>query len=135
MSRKNTLLSYPTISAGTMTGTSVLTSTVTNIQYLDNVGVQFTWSGSPVGNFQIQVSADYAADINNNVTNAGNWAPLLFTYWNGTIFVTSYNIPTSLGSPIYMDLDLLSAPWIRVQYTNTSSTGTLTAVITAKALN
>jgi hypothetical protein len=132
--RKNTLLSYQTISAGAMTGTSTLTSAVTNTQFLDNIGYQFVWSGSPAGTIALQVSADYAQDLNGNVTNTGNWAPLTFTYWNGSAFVTATSIPTSAGSPVYLDLALLSAPWIRAVYTNASGTGTLTATITAKEI-
>lgn len=134
MSKKNNLLRFHSISAGAMSGTSVLTSPVTSLQYLDDVGVQFTWTGSPVGNFRIQISADYAQDTNGNVTNAGTWVPLLFSYWNGSAFITSYDVPTSLGSPIYLDMALLSAPWVRLQYTNASSSGVLNAWITAKAL-
>lgn len=135
-SRKNNLQKFKTIDAGVMTSTNVLTSSVTSIQFLDDIGIQFNWSGSPVGNFRVQVSADHDQDAMSpaNVTVAGNWVPLLFTYWNGSIFVTSYDIPTSLGSSIYLDLALLSAPWIRIIYTNTSGSGVLDAFITAKTL-
>jgi hypothetical protein len=132
--RKNTLLSYPIITAGAMASTNTLTSKVTNIQYLDDCGLQLDWSGSPTGTFQVEVSANYAADLNGNVTNSGTWIPLTFSYWNGTTTVTATAIPTSVGTPIYIDMALLSAPWIRVQYTNSASTGTLTAVITAKEI-
>lgn len=130
--RKNNLLSYPIIQSGDMSGS--LLSKVTNIQYLDNIGLQYTWSGAPVGFLSAEISADYAQDINGNVTNPGNWVPLTLSYFNGTDFVTTTLIPTSVGSPVYLDLDLLSAPWIRARYTRTSGTGTLTTVITAKGL-
>lgn len=134
MSRRNFLNTYPIITAGAMTSTSTITSKVSNIEFLDDIGVQFDWTGSPTGTFAIQVSANYAADMNGNVTNAGTWIPLTFTYWNGTINVTATSLPTSVGTPIYADLALLSAPWIRVQYTNASGSGTLTALIVAKAV-
>jgi len=132
--RKNNILSFPSIVNGDMSLAS-LTSKVSCIQYLDDVGIQFTWTGVPVGNFQIQVSADFARDnTTNTVSNPGNWVPLLLSYWNGTAFVTSTTVPTSVGSPIYLDLALLSAPWIRAVYTKTSGTGSLNAVLTAKGL-
>lgn len=133
MSKKSNLLSYRTITDGDMSAVSV-TSSVTNIQFLDDIGLQLNWTGSPVGTFAIQVSADHAQDYNGNVTVAGNWVPLLLSYWSGSAMVTGYTIPTSLGSPIYLDLALLSAPWIRIVYTKGSSTGTLNAFITAKVL-
>lgn len=129
--KKNVLLKFNNIVNGDMSQAS-LTSTVTNITYLDDIGLQFNWTGSPVGTFQVQVSADHAQDFNNNVTVAGNWIPLTFTYYNGTAFVTSTTLSTSLGSPYYLDLALLSAPWIRVVYTMASGSGTLNSFICGK---
>lgn len=132
-SRKNNLLSYKSITDGDMSLSSI-TSAVTNIQFLDDIGYQFNWTGSPVGTISLQVSSDYAQDFLGNVTNAGNWIPLVFTYWNGTIFVTNTSLPTSVGSPIYVDLALLSSPWIRAVYSRTSGTGTLNSFVTAKEI-
>lgn len=133
--KKNQLLKFQSITAGDMS-TASLTSTVTNISFLDDIGYQFNFSGSPVGAISIQVSADHAQDYSSppNVTVAGNWVPLTFTYWDGAQFVTDTSIPVSVGSPIYLDLALLSAPWIRAVYTKVSGTGTLNAFITAKAV-
>lgn len=135
MAHKNILPAFETIVAGDMSQASI-TSSVTNIQYLDDVGVQLNWTGSPVGSFAIQVSADHAQDINSppNVTVPGNWVPLTFTYWNGSTFVTATTLPTTAGSPIYIDLALLSAPWIRIVYTKVSGSGSLNAFITAKEI-
>lgn len=97
-----------------------LTSAVTNIQYLDNIGFQFDFTGSPVGIFTLQVSADYVQDPEGNVLNSGSWAPLSVTY------------STSTGSPIYVDNFNISAPYMRAVYTKTSGTGTLNAYVTGK---
>jgi hypothetical protein len=130
--RKNNLKQFNTINAASMT--TSITSEITDIQFLDDIGIQFTWTGSPVGNFQILVSADYSQDYNGNVLNPGHWIPLTMTYWNGTAFVTSTSIPTSVGSPVYVDLALLSAPYIQAMYNFVSGSGTLTTTITAKML-
>lgn len=102
-----------------------VTSAVTNIQFLDNIGYQFNFTGTPTGTFVIQVSADYAQDNQGNVTNVGNWIPISFT-----------SPPVASGSPgtIYIDLNELSAPWIQAVYTKTSGTGTLNAYVTGKML-
>ncbi len=134
MPRKNHLTKFQSITSGDMSQ-ATLTSTVTNLQFLDNAGYQFNFTGSPVGTLAVQVSADYAQDELGNVTNAGNWVPLTITYWNGTAFITSTSVPTSVGSPVYLDLALLSASWIRSVYTKISGTGTLNAFITAKSLS
>lgn len=106
---------------------STITSSVTNINYLDNIGIQLNNSGSPSGAFAVQISADYAQDEFGNVQNAGNWTAL-----------TLSPAPTvSAGSPstIYIDMNQLSAPWIRVVYTPSGGSGTLNAFITAKAIS
>jgi hypothetical protein len=96
--------------------------------------MQFNFTGAPVGTISVQVSIDYAQDQNNNVTNPGNWTPLTLTYWNGSTFVTATSVPTSVGSPIYLDLALLSAPWVRAVYTASSGSGTLNSFISAKEI-
>lgn len=108
-----------------MTGTSVITSAVTGIQYLDNIGIQLNWTGTPNGGAVVQVSADYARDSLGNVTNAGNW---------NTLSVSANAAPAGSASSFYYDITQVSAPWIRLVYTNTSSTGTLNAFICGKAV-
>jgi hypothetical protein len=122
---KNQLLKYQTVTNGSMTGTSTITSAVTNIQNMDNVGIQLNFTGTPNGTFFVQVSADYAQNSQGVVTNAGNW-----------ITVTLPTTPVAAGAAnqIYIDMNQLSAPWIRFQYTNSSGAGTLNAFITGKAL-
>lgn len=132
MSQKRVLLPSKTITDGDMSAASI-TSLVTEIQYLDDVGIQLNWTGSPVGTFAIQVSADYKRyDPTRKMTAAGLWTPLVLTYWDGAAFVTSTSVPTSVGSPIFLDLALLSAPFIRVVYTKGSGSGTLQCTITGK---
>lgn len=134
MPRKNQKTMFHGITNGDMSATS-LTSTVSSIEFVDDVGIQFNWTGSPVGTFQVQVSIDYSQDTEGNVQNTGHWTPLIFTYWNGATFTTTADIPTSVGSPIYLDMALLSAPWIRYVYTKVSGTGTLQGYITYKSVS
>ena len=121
MSRKSNLLKFQSLSSVSMSAST--TSVVTNISILDNVGVQFNFSGAPVGTFQVEVSADYAEDTQGNVTHPGSWTPL-----------TLSPSPAASGSAstIYIDLNQLSAPWLRTSYTATSGSGELSAYITAK---
>jgi hypothetical protein len=123
MGNRSQLLKFQTITNGVMTGTSTLTSTVTNIQFLDLIGLQMNFTGTPTGTFQVQVSADYVLDNNGNVINPGNWINLVLP-----------TAPVAAGAPgnIYIDIIDTSAPWIRLQYTNASGTGVLNAFITAK---
>ena len=123
MSRKNNILKFQTITAASM-GAGV-TSAVTNIEYMDNIGIQLGFTGTPTGTFAVQVSADYAQDQFGNVSNAGNWVALT---------LSPSPAASGSGDNIYIDLNQLSAPWVRVVYTRTSGTGTLNAFLTSKML-
>jgi hypothetical protein len=130
--RKNTLKKFKTIEDGDMSAASI-TSSVTNIEFLDNIGVQLNFSGGGSGTFQAQVSSDYeVADGGTRVINPGQWVPITLNYLSAGSIITSTNIPTSAGSPIYLDLNQLSAPNIRIVYTRIAGSGTLNAIITAK---
>lgn len=83
-----------------------ITSPVTNIQNLDNVSVQITFTGTPTGSFFIDGSLD---NINFDA-------------------LTLSPAPTASGAAdtILIDLNQLSFPYIRMRYVATSGTGTLT---------
>ncbi len=131
--RKNNLRQFQTVRNGDMS--APITTPVTCIQWLDNIGLQFNWTGAPVGSFAIQVSSDYVQDPEGRVTNPGSWIPLTLTYLTAPdVFTSAQSIPTTVGSPIYVDLNQLSAPWIRAVYTPVSGSGTLNAFATAKAV-
>ena len=123
MSRKSNLLKFHNIVAQDMT--AGFTSPVTSIQWLDNIGIQLNVvaTASPMGTFAVQVSADYFQDIEGNVVNPGNW-----------VSVGLPSVPTVVGSStvIYIDLNQLSSPWIRVVYTPISGDGVCDGYITAK---
>ena len=120
---KRILRQFQTIKNGDMSQAS-LTSSVSNINNLDNVGLQLNWTGSPTGSFAVQVSIDYLQDEFGNVQNAGNW----------TAISLNPSPVTSSGSPIYIQLNSISAPWVRVVYTKVSGSGTLQAWISGKSI-
>ncbi len=125
-SRKNRLVKYQNITSGNMASTTV-TSEVTNVEGLDNIGIQLNWSGSsPIGTFAVQVSADYAQDYLGNVTNTGNWVALAIS---PAVAATGTSPDTA-----FIALNQVPAPWIRVVYTRTSGTGTLQGYLTAKQI-
>lgn len=122
MSRgKNTLKKYQNVTAGDMSAS--ITSPATNIQFLDNVGVQLHFTGTPTGAFSVEVSMDHEQDSQGVVSNAGNWVALP---------LSPSPVASGAAGDIYIDMNQLSAPWIRTVYTRTSSTGTLASYISAK---
>lgn len=111
--RKSQLLPYANIIAGDMSGN--ITSAVTNIQYEDNVAVFLSWAGTPAGTFDVQVSPDNTA--------SSTWDSLPLS-----------SVITASGSAdsAVIDLSLMPFPYMRIVYTRTGSTGTLSSTITAK---
>jgi hypothetical protein len=102
-----------------------ITSAAQETKLQDNLGVQFNWTGAPVGTFGVQVSMDYHQDQEGNITNPGNWT---------TLPIVPIIIATGSPNTAYIDLNQLSAPYIRVFYTATSGTGTLDAFINGKGV-
>ena len=120
----NLLFPKSIITAGNMASASI-TSSVVEIRNQDNVGIQLSWTGTAVGTFAVQISINHAEDANGNVTVAGDWVALPLS---PTIAAAG-----SADSAI-IDLNQMSASYIRVVYTRSSGTGTLNAYITAKGV-
>jgi hypothetical protein len=119
---KNALLKERIITSGDMSQ-SFITSSITGIQYLDNIGIQLNWTGTPIGSFSFQVSIDHAQDNRGNVTVVGNWV---------TLAVSPTIAAAGTSDQAYVDINQTGATFIRVLYTKTSGTGTLNAFLSAK---
>lgn len=119
---------FTSVTGQAMTGVATLTSIPTNIKYRDSVAIQLQWTGSPTGTFQVEGSLDYNPGLTqtDGGANPGQWTPLTLT-----------PAPVATGASgglILLNLNQLAFPWIRVQYTNSAGTGTLTGYISAKSL-
>lgn len=114
--RKNVLTPYHIITDADMSVPIV--SSVTNIQFLDNVSIQLVFTGTPTGIFTVSGSLDY-----NPSTGTGSFTAL-----------TLDPNPATAGAPnsILIDMNQLSFPYIRVSYAVTSGSGTLNAYISGK---
>lgn len=126
---KNVAGPYQIFSAASMSGTATITSSVSSIKYTDNISVQFNWTGIPTGTFAIQGSIDYSPGVpqGGGPANPGNWNS-----------ITLSPVPTAAGSGSFtylLDLNELSFPWLRAQYTNSSASGALTGYLFAKSVS
>lgn len=127
--RKNHLSAFKITSAGDQSLATV-TSTVINIQGLDNIGIQVNiLTGTATGNFDVQVSADHV-EVNGLVSVAGIWNKIGTPY---TAALTSGVFSDSTAS-VYFDLNQLSSQYVRLLYTKTSGTGTYDATVVGKML-
>lgn len=104
---------------------SSITSKAQNIQNQDNVGIQLHWAGAPVGTFTIQISSNHVETTNGDVVVAGDW-----------VFLVLSPAITASGSAddAYIDLNQMSAMYVRIIYTRTSGTGTLDAYVVSKGV-
>jgi hypothetical protein len=91
----------------------------------DNIGFHLAWTGSAVGVFSIEVSANHKQDRSGNISSAGTWV---------TIPLSSPITAANTPDDAYIDLNQLSAPWIRVKYARTSGTGSLGVYIVGKGV-
>jgi hypothetical protein len=97
---------------GAMVGS--ITSPATNILYMDRVGYQLSWAGTPTGDFTIEVSNDEVV-----------WVEL------------TLSVPVAAAGSAddaFIDVET-AAKFVRVKYTVGSGTGTLQAHITAKSIS
>lgn len=102
-----------------------ITSAPTIIQNLSMVSYDISWaSGStPVGVMSVQVSNTYSQNADGTVRYAGSWTT-----------VTLSNAPAVSGNSGNgaIDIDASGFYAIRLVYTRTSGSGTMTAVINGK---
>jgi hypothetical protein len=120
--QKNAIVQKHLVVDGDMTGT--ITSEAINILRMDRASLQLVFTGTPTGDFAVEVSGDYREDQAGNPTNTGTWTP-----------ITLSPAPVAAGSAddIFIDLTVTAAPWVRLTYTPSAGTGTLNAHLSAKA--
>lgn len=132
--RKEVSAPYQIFTNQTMSGTTVITSSVTGILYRDSVGIQLQWSGVPQGTFEVQGSIDYNQGIPQSAgtQNAGNWVSLPLTF--NSVTSTAITVGSGTTQPILVNLNQLAFPSIRTIYTNSTSSGVLNGYLSAKSL-
>lgn len=123
MPRKNALLPYKLVDAVSMAAS--FTSTPLNIQWLDNVAIQCNITTSDaIGPVYIQGSLDYSpGGAGHPIANAGNWV---------TLTLSPQPAAAGANDTILFDLNQLSFPYVRISYSRTSGTGTMTAYASSK---
>lgn len=87
---------------------SDITSAPTNVNFQDNVGYQLSWTGSPKGFINAEISIDYDETLGGSPTEAGTWTPILE---EDSIDISTVNLPN-----YYLDINQISAPWIRFAF-------------------
>lgn len=124
MSSRTRIGPFSVITNGDMS--SSITSTATDLQSVSKISYQYSWTGTlPVGTIGVQVSNDCTVLTTGGITG-GTWTTLILDV-NG-IPVDAIPLSGASGNG-FIDLTDTSAFAIRLIYTRTSGTGTLTATI------
>ncbi len=119
----STLLIAPTVIInGTSLGASFNSNPV-SVLYSDNIGIQLVWTGTPTGQFGIEISNTATLSTTGQITG-GTWTTLTGTY----------PAPAGSASNGFISLTNICAAFIRVTYTRGSGTGAVTATLCAKPI-
>lgn len=101
----------PTLQAVILPMATSFTTPAHEIEWGDNVSFQINVvSTTSTGTFAVQVSDDYTINLNNQVSNPGNW-----------ITLTLSGTPTLTGASDQIGIALIGLPYtaIRLAYTST----------------
>lgn len=99
-------------------------SDVTFIQNVSMVTYDISWTGTPTGTFQVEVSDTYQKSADGrSVANAGNWTPVPLSITPGA--------SGSAGNG-FIELPAIGANAVRLHYVAGSGSGVLNAVIKGK---
>lgn len=120
-------LNKPVINAGDMSGS--LTSLISIIQRLPGISYDIAWLGTPTGTFQVQLSNTVTLNPDGTAASAGNWTTLPSSAFAGT-----YPVPSGSAGSGFLDVVGTEAYAVRILYTRSSGSGSLTIVPCAKVL-
>lgn len=123
---KNALRGVAIMNAHTAAATFDTFATPTNVDFLDNVSIQVSWTGTPVGVLEVYASNDQSAYPLGSATPV-TWSVLSF----GTGVVIAID---GTQTELIINLNQFDYSWVALKYTRTSGTGTITAKVTAKAV-
>lgn len=113
------------IPTAAMTGSATIHSQAFNIEYQAGCSFMLVWTGTPTGTFTVEVSNDYVPNLQSTTPlNAGTWVNL------GASIPAS---PAGSASNTFIPIYASCASFIRLTYVNSSGTGVLSGMFTAKA--
>lgn len=117
------LVSAQIFNNASMTGTGVNTSTEIDVSQAEIAAIELVWTGTPTGTFAIQAGVQVLGGGAAGGTGAG-------VTWTSVISPA----PTAAGAggSHLINLSDIGFSKLRVEYTNSSGTGTLNGFITVK---
>jgi hypothetical protein len=106
-------------------------SGITVLKSLSVVSYDIAWAGStPIGSVSVQLSNTYKRNPDGTAANPGSWNSIPFQDNTGAI-VQTVAVSGNSGTA-FIDIRVSGAEAIKIVYTPTSGSGSLTAVISGK---
>ena len=112
-----------------VTTSASITGTPSIIQFLPGISYDISWTGTTNGTIDVQVSNTYRQNADGTVANAGLWTTLPHSSFAGT-----YPTPAGSAGNGFLDVVGTEAYAVRLLFTRSSGTGTMTVVPCAKVL-
>lgn len=109
---------------GAMASTNTINSSEVDISGGQMVSLNISWTGTPNGTFAVQIPATFSTDGLDTVLT---WATLPVVTTSGSAFTAAGS-----ASSHQVEITAIAASRIRLQYVNSSSSGTLNAWLTLK---
>lgn len=101
---------------------SDITGPVTVLSNLPGIGYDISWTGTPTGTFQINISNSAKFDNEGNyIAGTGNWTTIPSSSFSGT-----YPVPSGSADNGFIDLMGTNGYAVQLTYTASSGDGTLT---------
>lgn len=101
----------------------------TIIQMLPGLSFDISWTGTTNGTIAIEVSNTFTQNADGSTASVGNWTALPTSAFTGT-----YPVPSGSAGSGFLDVIGTEAYAIRLHYTRSSGTGTMTVVVCGKVL-
>lgn len=113
------------LSSTSVSATTTVTGSISNVLYRDTVSYQANFSGVPVGYFQANVSLDYnpGSPQSAGTLNPGHWAS-----------IGSVSIDATSTSPVVMRFRQVGEPYIQFQFVSSTSSGVIDMRVCGKSL-
>lgn len=121
---KNYLSPFQAMQTSQDMSQATLTSNVIDIRYLDDIAIQLIFTGTPTGTFAVQGSLNYSSTP---------LAPAVSGTWTSLVLSPS-PVASGAADNILINLVQLAFPYIRIVYTKTGGTGTLSAYVSGKSI-
>lgn len=129
---------YPLISSCSLNSTALIYSAPIDLRFYDGMAIQAKWTGTPIGNFFVDSSVNYAQGTQPFESSTGDWVPSSTSVFQalGSSGLASY--PNMVfQSANYLDLKQVAYPWARLRYVPSTgaSTGVLNVWVAGKNLS